>query len=1280
MKGRQNQQHLDRRQFFTQSWQWACAGWLAAPLAPWMFAATAEWRPLAAVTPTYFGERLAPHYRQPGQLEEVLRHAEPGSDEFVTEKYAAEIEALLAAWGAELRQSSAGLTALEPSLAPALRASTLRPVFSRSLRPLPGLEVYRNQFAADLSLDKERFRTELREFTGFFRRVNTTEFAVTAISESSDAAIRTRVRYDLVGSGADFFRAQRTGYWEIEWEPDSRRAWRARTWRALGETLSRATSRVFVDVASQALGACASYHRQLLPGIDYWRTVLDGASRIDVYGNNGIAAGDFDGDGFDDLYICQPAGLPNRLFRNRRDGTFEDVTEQAGVGVLDNSPCALFADLRNSGRQDLLVVTVDGPLLFLNHGHGRFEYRPDAFQFAQPPLGTFTAAALADYDGDGFLDVYFCLYSYYLGLNQYQYPTPYYDASNGPPNFLMHNRGDGTFTDATAASGMNANNNRYSFACAWCDFDGDGHPDLYVANDFGRKNLYHNNGHGTFTDVAREAGVEDVGAGMSVCWFDYDNDGRQDLYVADMWSAAGLRVSAQDQFASQAPAEIRAMLRKHAGGNSLFHNQGDGRFADQSVHAGVEMGRWSWSSDAWDFDHDGYPDLYIANGMISGPKGPDLSSFFWRQVVAATPLKAAPSHRYQRGWNAINELIRSDGTWSGYERNNFYANNRDGTFSDISGTAGLDFGDDSRAFALTDLDHDGRLEVVLKNRSGPQLRILHNEMNGLAPSIAFRLRGRQTNRDAIGACVTVERGGQRQTKFVQAGSGFLSQHTKDLHFGLGEPQGLIRATVRWPSGQVQAFEHLPANHLILIEEGVPEFRAEPFRPFRPSTQGEAPAAAPPPEIAETWLLVPVPAPTFTAPDVAGQLRKLEEFHGRPLLLNFWKKGVAAAEQDLKLLHQLDARWSAQGLSVASVNVNGPNEAEAVRALVRSQAYAFPILLATEEVTAVYNIVFRYLFDRRRDLGIPTSFLLDAQGMIVKVYQGPLEGRSVEADFRRIPQTSTQRVAAGLPFPGTLYGGEFHRNYFTYALVLLDRGYPEQAESFCWLVLEREPENAEAHYLLGMIYLQQQRSKEARASFERTLRARPTQPDTFANAWNNLGMLAAQEGRSNEAISAFQEAIRLNPGYTIALENLGNVYRQLHRWAEAQSVLEQALKTDPQDAGVNYSLAMTFAQQDDTARAETYFHAALKARPDYPEALNNLGVLYLRTHRVEEGVQAFQTCVRVAPGFDQAYINLAKVYALQGRRNEAAATLHQLLQQHPDHELAKQLLAELGDQN
>jgi FG-GAP-like repeat len=471
---------------------------------------------------------LHPHYRAQLPIEATLLKTQPGLDDFVTEKYHDHIATILAEWSVGLRLSPQDVRAVEKALAPTFSGVSFHPVESRVLRTGPPFNIRQNKFAGEPVLAKDAFLRDLRSAMNSFSDVVTAEFQVTGIdagaqpvaASSLPGQLRTRVRYELVGSGRDFYREQRVGYWELDWESSAAGEFKLRSWRQSDETLSRSTAPVFADVTSAAFAGNASYSSQLLRGADYWRTVLDVASGIDIYGHNGVSIGDIDGDGFDDLYVCQPAGLPNRLYRNRGDGTFEDVTEASGVGLLENTACALFADFDNDGRQDLIVVRTSGPLLFVNQGGGKFRQKPDAFRFAHPPQGTFTGAAVADYDRDGWLDIYFCLYLYYQGTDQYNYPSPYYDAENGPPNFMMRNQRDGTFRDVTAETGLDKNNIRYSFCCGWSDYNRDGWPDLYVVNDFGRKNLYRNNGDGTFTDVAPQAGVEDVGAGMGVCWRD----------------------------------------------------------------------------------------------------------------------------------------------------------------------------------------------------------------------------------------------------------------------------------------------------------------------------------------------------------------------------------------------------------------------------------------------------------------------------------------------------------------------------------------------------------------------------------------------------------------------------------------------------------------------------------------------------------------------------------------------------------------------------------------
>jgi len=1230
---------------------------------------------------------LRPHYRAKRPLDAVLLKTRPGFDQFISEKYAVQIAAVLAEWKSSLSRSPLDLHFLERFLAEECSASSLGTADVRLVRSGPVVEVVQHTFQPQAALGRDAFLQEFHSALNSFSSVLSADFQVTSVvagSPSSSSAhlpsgLQTRVFYEMVGTGRDFHREQRTGFWQLEWESTSEGEFRVRNWHWLDETRARTLNPVFADITAQALGVNPSYSAQLLRGTDYWRTILDGACGIDVYGHNGVSVGDIDNDGFDDIYVCQPAGLPNRLYRNRGDGTFEDITESSGVGVLENSACALFADFDNNGLQDLIVVRANGPLLFLNQGGGKFRQKPNAFHFANPPQGTFTGAAVADYDRDGWLDVYFCLYSYYQGTDQYRYPTPYYDARNGPPNFMMRNQRDRTFRDVTTESGLNQNNDRFSFCCGWSDFNGDGWPDLYVVNDFGRKNLYRNNSDGRFTDVAPQAGVEDTGAGMSVSWFDYDNDSAPDLYVADMWTAAGMRVSTQDVFQRNASEEIRALYRKHAMGNSLFRNAGNGLFTETTESTGVGIGRWSWSSDAWDFDHDGFQDLYVTNGMVSGPEREDLNSFFWRQVVANSPPDARPSHDYEQGWNAINELIRADGAWSGYERNVFYANNRNGTFSPVAGALELDFLEDGRAFALADFDHDGRLEVFVKNRNAPQVRLLKNVVNDLGPSIAFRLRGSKCNRDAIGATITLGTDTGRQIRAIQAGSGFLAQNSKEVFFGLGESKGPVHATIRWPSGLVQDLRDLPINHRVWVEEGSSPNGIEPFKTHESwsipprDTKEEIEIL---PATVETWLLAPVPAPDFALPDLTGQPRTLAQIKGKPTLLQLWVLKSTACIEDLNTLKRVHNLWAAAGLQLISLNCDNSADQEGLPAMARERQFSFRILRASDDITAVYNILYRYLFDRHRDLELPTAFLLNEKGEIAKVYRGPLNPDRVEKDFRSIPQTPAERIAKALPFPGVTDSFDFQRNYLSLGSVFFQRGYYDQAEMSFQRALDNDPSSAEALYGLGSVYLQQEKSAEARETFERVVNLRSSYSDTLPSAWNNLGLLATREGHTAEAVEHFQKALQLSPDYLIALENLGNAYRQLKQWEDARQTLEHAVAVGPEDPEANYSLGMVFAQLNDINRAHEYLQRALKFRADYPEALNNLGILYLRTQRRDEAVASFKECIRVAPAFDQSYLNLARVYAIEGQTDEARKVLRALLQQHPDDVQGRKALDQL----
>ncbi len=376
------------------------------------------------------------------------------------------------------------------------------------------------------------------------------------------------------------------------------------------------------DCTADLLGHNKSYREQLLRSTDHWRARIPVNLGLDVVANHGLALGDVNGDGLDDLYLCQQGGLPNRLFIQNPDGTLTDHTRQSGTGWLDYCASALIVDLDNDGDRDLAVSQDFKLLLMENDGSGRFNLSFGTSTHAQ----TFSISA-ADFDLDGDLDIYACGYnpsadrvrSGALGE-----PLPYHDAQNGGANMLLSNDGRWQFNEVTENVGLNHNNNRFSFAATWEDYDDDGDPDLYVANDYGRNNLYENTS-GRFVDVAAELGIEDMASGMSASWGDFNRDGRLDIYISNMFSAAGNRITFQRQFKPGAPQAMLAQYQRHARGNTLFQaNQEERGFRDVSVEQGVTMGRWAWGSRFVDLNNDGWEDLVVANGFISTEDTGDL--------------------------------------------------------------------------------------------------------------------------------------------------------------------------------------------------------------------------------------------------------------------------------------------------------------------------------------------------------------------------------------------------------------------------------------------------------------------------------------------------------------------------------------------------------------------------------------------------------------------------------------------------------------------------------
>jgi tetratricopeptide (TPR) repeat protein len=401
------------------------------------------------------------------------------------------------------------------------------------------------------------------------------------------------------------------------------------------------------------------------------------------------------------------------------------------------------------------------------------------------------------------------------------------------------------------------------------------------------------------------------------------------------------------------------------------------------------------------------------------------------------------------------------------------------------------------------------------------------------------------------------------------------------------------------------------------------------------------------------------------PDTSGKIWDLHAIPTNKLLI-FWSGSSAESLTQLRSLAKNKRLFPA--LQVLALGLDGPEDGCAIHSI-SAERCPFPVLRTTPEVAGTYNIFFRYLFDRHRDLGVPTSFLVGPTGMVVKVYQGEIHPAHFAHDLDQIPQTSTERVKLALPFPGTLHLGAFQRNDFTYGVAFFQRGYLDAATESFKQVIASHPDDAEAHYNLGTLYLRRKNVVAARESLERTVQLKPNHPE----AWNNLGMLAAEEGHVDEAVQNFRRCLELRPNYVIGLLNLGNLLRREKQFARSEEALSRALALEPENPEVNYNLGMLYAEQDEISKAERSFERALQPRPEYPDALNNFGVLLVREKRLASAKEQFLACIQSNPEFDQAYLNLARLYVLLHQKDEARTVLESLLRRKPEHAMAQQAL-------
>ena len=807
----------------------------------------------------------------------------------------------------------------------------------------------------------------------------------------------------------------------------------------------------FEELTQGVIADRAFFGRDLHRGaVEYDGRYDRGVGNASVYlGMQGIAVGDVDGDGLEDLYVAEQGGVPNRLLMHAADGTVRDRAAAARVDFLDDTSGVLIVDLDGDGHRDLALGVGPTIVLAYNDGSGVFTGRN---ALRGPGEEQVYSICAADPDGDGDLDIYAT--RYVAGGVGRGLPTPYHDAQNGATNLYWRNEGDRNYVLATDEVGLGEHNSRFSLSAIWEDIDRDGDLDLYVANDFGRNNLYRNDG-GMFTDIADASGAEDMAAGMGVTCADVELDGDIDFYVSNMFTAAGSRVAGHPAFQASGSLDARGGYMHHTQGNSLLLRD-NGRYRDSAARSRSGPGGWAWGAMFFDFENDGLPDLVVPNGFLTNRRTEDLESFFWRCVVNASPAVAPATTEYQNAWVTISNLGQFDGySWNGREPNYAYRNLGGGLFADVSEASGLGYRDDGRVAAVVDWDGDGRLDLWLKNRTAPTLRFLRNVQPRTGHWISLELVGEGANREAAGALVRIDvpEGSEPgdttdpPREWIQrsyVGHGYLGSSSRRLHFGLGESPGPVRVRIEWPDGMQETITGVAVDRAYAAHQGEGSLRPReatagaleelPVRrlPERLPEQPERWVDGGPARVSRVPLLDRIPLSKLDLSAFEGPGLRVEAFAGKPVLLCLWgswhegsvailrelSASLAESESDLVLYPlSLDAvRDEAFAQNLLRQTLAQPSGASDGEASDRNLGGRVDARLQLLFEMAVFEVLGPF-----EDLPLPLGILLDGQGAVSALYLGEIDPAELIQDGARV---KAELGTNGSRWPTGLTGGRW----------------------------------------------------------------------------------------------------------------------------------------------------------------------------------------------------------------------------------------------------------------
>ncbi|MFO0946024.1 MAG: FG-GAP-like repeat-containing protein [Planctomycetota bacterium] len=1041
--------------------------------------------------------------------------------------------------------------------------------------------------------------------------------------------------------------------WICGWDVDPGRALPTLAWiqplRYEQVSANMNSGTLYSDCTASAFSGDGSFSEQILPGLNSWQGRIQRGFGMNVLAAHGLAIGDVNGDELEDLFLCQPGGLPNRLYLAKPDGTVSEQSATWGLDWLDPAVAALILDLDNDGDQDLALLTPRTLCCLENDGNGHFAVRAEI-----PGLNGARSLTAADYDLDGNLDLFICGFGPLQSMSAEDFtpPTPIVDANNGGTSMLLKNGGNWRFHDGNAAANLSFLARRWIGSAAWSDVDGDGDPDLLTLSPFGSASLLLNEG-GKFRDIADQSGLQELAGRLSASFGDVDNDGRVDMYLAGNDSALGYRLLSGPKFASL-PAEQKRRFFALADGGFLYLNQGNGVFKPRSRNADIQFTRHAEGSCFLDMNQDGLQDLFVINGWVSHRSENRVDKQYWNEVVASSPRSVLDAENvgYRDAWRSLYLRIREGASLAGHQRHCCFLNLGDDRFGEISATAGLDFLEDARGVARVDWDFDGDQDLWIANATGPQLRMMRNDQESGHHFLMLKLRGSLCNRDSIGARVTVElstgpeplaaQSAPRQiTRTLDAGDGSPSQSSKWLHFGLGGAKAIERVLIHWPGGNTpEIITGIERNGFYHIQQGTK--RAERWTPPTPkSSLSPRRLASPPTEPARRIPLgARLPLPGLELFDAEGNPISGFRADARPTLLvlkkstpgEFTTRGTLPSEEP----KQNCLQWN---LAVRSPGRN----------LAREDAATSPPDTRngsiSEDSIQKLDLLQRSLTETITPLVLPAAFLLDSQGELAVFYRGDVDPAQLRADVARLVGEEPRQMADfGLPFPGIWRRFYLDPGYLSLATTFRDAGNASDAEMYEQRFEQWRNSSSGSLARSHSTFMSSQSNPLdlARAiqlvesgQADETYKHQEELLLVSNTPWiiqTNIGVILMAKGEFHSALKHLEEATRQRPKYAAGIGNLGLVNLHLGRVMEGVSQLKTAVAMGADDPTFQQSLAWTLAT--------------------HPEASNRNGI---------EAVQLAKSIARSPNGRRAVVFDvLAAAYAEAGNFKAAVDTANQAI--------------------